>query len=74
MGSVELSGALSWYDTTGERITTAGYSYDADGNRTADPNGPYTHIGARRTSSGMQSLYVYEGTGNPAVLVTNSSY
>jgi hypothetical protein len=27
-----------------------------------------------RTSTGMQSLYVYDGTGNPAVLVTNASY
>jgi RHS repeat-associated protein len=27
-----------------------------------------------RTSTGMQSLYVYDGTGNPAILVTNASY
>ena len=27
-----------------------------------------------RTSSGMQSLYVYDGTGNPAALITSASY
>lgn len=27
-----------------------------------------------RTPSGMQSLYVYDGTGNPTALVTNGSY
>ncbi|WP_158603876.1 RHS repeat domain-containing protein [Cryobacterium tepidiphilum] len=27
-----------------------------------------------RTSSGMQSLYVHDGTGNPTVLVTSGSY
>lgn len=27
-----------------------------------------------RTPSGMQSLYVYDGTGNPTALVTNSGY
>lgn len=27
-----------------------------------------------RTSTGMQSLYVYDGTGNPAVLVTSTAY
>lgn len=27
-----------------------------------------------RTSTGMQSLYVYDGTGNPSVLVTSTSY
>jgi RHS repeat-associated protein len=27
-----------------------------------------------RTSTGMQSLYVYDGTGNPAVLVTSDAY
>jgi len=26
-----------------------------------------------RTSTGMQSLYVYDGTGNPAVLVTSTA-
>jgi RHS repeat-associated protein len=27
-----------------------------------------------RTSSGMQSLYVYDGTGNPAALITSAAY
>ncbi|MCC3280504.1 hypothetical protein LJ754_15245 [Arthrobacter sp. zg-Y40] len=27
-----------------------------------------------RTSSGMQSLYVYDGTGNPAALITSGKY
>lgn len=27
-----------------------------------------------RTSTGMQSLYVYDGTGNPSVLVTSGAY
>ncbi|XAS65656.1 RHS repeat-associated core domain-containing protein [Micrococcaceae bacterium Sec5.8] len=27
-----------------------------------------------RTSSGMQSLYVYDGTGNPAALITSGAY
>ena len=27
-----------------------------------------------RASTGMQSLYVYDGTGNPAVLVTSTAY
>ncbi|MFC8304278.1 RHS repeat-associated core domain-containing protein [Specibacter sp. NPDC057265] len=27
-----------------------------------------------RTSTGMQSLYIYDGTGNPAALVTSESY
>ena len=27
-----------------------------------------------RTPSGMQSLYIYDGTGNPTALVTNGSY
>jgi RHS repeat-associated protein len=27
-----------------------------------------------RTSTGMQSLYVYDGTGNPAALITNEAY
>jgi hypothetical protein len=27
-----------------------------------------------RTSSGMQSLYVYDGTGNPTALFTSGAY
>jgi len=27
-----------------------------------------------RTSTGMQSLYVYDGTGNPAALLTSGAY